>query len=199
MDEILVRDRRPGALEGSKHPLCGWHPWFGARAPLSSLHLIHDTQGPFSNGPVELSPSSLGLVPRTAKKREPEKHRTAATRQRSGTMAAASLRRLASASTSALSHGSQPPPAPVLLLRVALSSSAPSTTDPPAATAPEAARKVEAEEAKGAADAGEGKKEEEDDGSGVHVNKATGEIGGPRGPEPTRYGDWERGGRCSDF
>lgn len=25
------------------------------------------------------------------------------------------------------------------------------------------------------------------------------EIGGPQGPEPTRYGDWERNGRCSDF
>jgi len=25
------------------------------------------------------------------------------------------------------------------------------------------------------------------------------EIGGPDGPEPTRYGDWERNGRCSDF
>lgn len=25
------------------------------------------------------------------------------------------------------------------------------------------------------------------------------EIGGPKGPEPTRYGDWERGGRCVDF
>lgn len=25
------------------------------------------------------------------------------------------------------------------------------------------------------------------------------EIGGPRGPEPTRYGDWEKGGRCFDF
>ncbi|HYW03153.1 MAG TPA: DUF1674 domain-containing protein [Gammaproteobacteria bacterium] len=25
------------------------------------------------------------------------------------------------------------------------------------------------------------------------------EIGGPSGPEPTRYGDWERNGRCSDF
>nr|CAB3467067.1 unnamed protein product [Digitaria exilis] len=107
-------------------------------------------------------------------------------------MAAASLRRL----TSALSHASQPPPSPVLLLRLALSSSAPSATDPPAA--PDAARKVEGEEAKGAADAGEGKEEQEDDG-GVHVNKGTGEIGGPRGPEPTRYGDWERGGRCSDF
>jgi hypothetical protein len=25
------------------------------------------------------------------------------------------------------------------------------------------------------------------------------EIGGPDGPEPTRYGDWERGGICYDF
>ncbi len=25
------------------------------------------------------------------------------------------------------------------------------------------------------------------------------EVGGPEGPEPTRYGDWERNGICSDF
>jgi len=25
------------------------------------------------------------------------------------------------------------------------------------------------------------------------------EVDGPKGPEPTRYGDWEVGGRCSDF
>jgi hypothetical protein len=25
------------------------------------------------------------------------------------------------------------------------------------------------------------------------------EKGGPEGPEPTRYGDWEKGGRCIDF
>ena len=25
------------------------------------------------------------------------------------------------------------------------------------------------------------------------------EIGGPQGPEPTRYGDWERKGICVDF
>lgn len=31
------------------------------------------------------------------------------------------------------------------------------------------------------------------------VNPHTGEIGGPTGPEPTRYGDWERKGRVSDF
>ena len=25
------------------------------------------------------------------------------------------------------------------------------------------------------------------------------ETGGPKGPEPTRYGDWEKKGRCIDF
>ncbi|MGQ0836221.1 MAG: DUF1674 domain-containing protein [Gammaproteobacteria bacterium] len=25
------------------------------------------------------------------------------------------------------------------------------------------------------------------------------EIGGRSGPEPTRYGDWEKNGRCIDF
>jgi hypothetical protein len=27
----------------------------------------------------------------------------------------------------------------------------------------------------------------------------SGEIGGPAGSEPTRYGDWEKKGRCIDF
>ncbi len=31
------------------------------------------------------------------------------------------------------------------------------------------------------------------------LNPHTGEKGGPKGPEPTRYGDWERKGRVSDF
>jgi len=31
------------------------------------------------------------------------------------------------------------------------------------------------------------------------VNPETGEQNGPKGPEPTRYGDWERKGRVSDF
>ena len=30
----------------------------------------------------------------------------------------------------------------------------------------------------------------------VHTIK---EFGGPKGPEPTRFGDWERKGRCVDF
>jgi len=25
------------------------------------------------------------------------------------------------------------------------------------------------------------------------------ELGGPAGPEPTRFGDWEKAGRCIDF
>lgn len=32
-----------------------------------------------------------------------------------------------------------------------------------------------------------------------NVNPVTGEINGPSGPEPTRYGDWERKGKCVDF
>jgi hypothetical protein len=27
----------------------------------------------------------------------------------------------------------------------------------------------------------------------------TAELGGPQGPEPTRFGDWEKNGRCIDF
>jgi hypothetical protein len=36
-------------------------------------------------------------------------------------------------------------------------------------------------------------------GGGKGPAQKPGEIGGPKGPEPTRYGDWEVGGRCSDF
>jgi len=32
-----------------------------------------------------------------------------------------------------------------------------------------------------------------------NTNPKTGEVGGPRGPEPTRFGDWERKGRVTDF
>lgn len=31
------------------------------------------------------------------------------------------------------------------------------------------------------------------------VPQKPGEIGGPKGLEPTRYGDWDVNGRCSDF
>ena len=35
--------------------------------------------------------------------------------------------------------------------------------------------------------------------AGRTADKKPTEIGGPPGPEPTRYGDWERKGRCIDF
>ena len=37
------------------------------------------------------------------------------------------------------------------------------------------------------------------EGRPVPPKQKPGEIGGPKGPEPTRYGDWEVNGRCSDF
>lgn len=37
--------------------------------------------------------------------------------------------------------------------------------------------------------------------SKAHENKPVDikELNGPKGPEPTRFGDWERKGRCVDF
>ena len=32
-----------------------------------------------------------------------------------------------------------------------------------------------------------------------HHNPKPVEVGGPKGLEPTRYGDWEQAGRCTDF
>ena len=34
---------------------------------------------------------------------------------------------------------------------------------------------------------------------GGDCQEKTQEIGGVEGPEPTRYGDWEKQGRCIDF
>ena len=31
------------------------------------------------------------------------------------------------------------------------------------------------------------------------LGKTVPEVGGPKGPEPTRYGDWEKNGRATDF
>jgi len=36
------------------------------------------------------------------------------------------------------------------------------------------------------------------DGPGVPHARAR-EVGGAAGPEPTRFGDWEKNGRCIDF
>ncbi|MGC1388762.1 MAG: DUF1674 domain-containing protein [Steroidobacteraceae bacterium] len=35
--------------------------------------------------------------------------------------------------------------------------------------------------------------------TGMPAANAVREVGGPSGPEPTRYGDWELRGRCIDF
>lgn len=40
------------------------------------------------------------------------------------------------------------------------------------------------------------KPEEENE---AKLNEKPKEIGGPKGAEPTRFGDWEVAGRCSDF
>lgn len=36
-------------------------------------------------------------------------------------------------------------------------------------------------------------------GSAAARDAPVAETGGPKGLEPTRYGDWEKKGRCSDF
>ena len=41
--------------------------------------------------------------------------------------------------------------------------------------------------------------EPDTDGKQVQHPQGQREVGGPKGLEPTRYGDWEKGGRCIDF
>ena len=49
------------------------------------------------------------------------------------------------------------------------------------------------------ADPAKASRDEPRDGAcGDDVPRPT-EIGGQAGPEPTRYGDWEKKGRCTDF
>ncbi|MEQ1489100.1 MAG: succinate dehydrogenase assembly factor 4 [Terricaulis sp.] len=57
-------------------------------------------------------------------------------------------------------------------------------TQPPRKLTPEAQRALAEAEQRRAAAEGEAKAKE---------------VGGPAGPEPTRYGDWERKGIASDF
>lgn len=45
----------------------------------------------------------------------------------------------------------------------------------------------------------EAEKSNETKPSAYKLTQAEGEIGGPAGLEPTRYGDWERKGIISDF
>ena len=41
--------------------------------------------------------------------------------------------------------------------------------------------------------------EREQSGATRGPRQRPGEVDGPKGPEPTRFGDWEKDGRCSDF
>ncbi len=38
-----------------------------------------------------------------------------------------------------------------------------------------------------------------EEGDSSTSDSAPAEIGGRKGPDPTRYGDWEIGGKCVDF
>lgn len=40
---------------------------------------------------------------------------------------------------------------------------------------------------------------EVESGRATNSHSSTKEVGGPKGLEPTRYGDWESKGRCHDF
>ena len=40
---------------------------------------------------------------------------------------------------------------------------------------------------------------DEDEVRAGEQDKSSKEYGGPKGKEPTRYGDWEKNGRCIDF
>lgn len=59
-------------------------------------------------------------------------------------------------------------------------------------------RGEDAMQEKGNSNHGEGAAKGESDQEGKGKGKGP-ERGGPKGPEPTRYGDWERQGRVSDF
>ena len=66
----------------------------------------------------------------------------------------------------------------------------PATPDSPAAERPAPPRPPARGEREG---------EDKKGGETPSANQPPGEKGGPKGPEPTRFGDWEKNGRCFDF
>jgi hypothetical protein len=46
---------------------------------------------------------------------------------------------------------------------------------------------------------GENQSAESEKGGPEYGPEYSAEYGGPKGREPTRYGDWEKNGRCIDF
>jgi hypothetical protein len=71
------------------------------------------------------------------------------------------------------------------------SSPDPLTSNPP----PEAERKPIPPAAQRALAEAEARRQE----AGAHPHPLPKELQGPKGPEPTRYGDWENKGIASDF
>ena len=67
------------------------------------------------------------------------------------------------------------------------------SSDDPAAKAPQGKPRSPAAE-RALAEAAERRAE-----SDLKAADSTKEVGGPSGPEPTRYGDWEKKGLTSDF
>lgn len=49
------------------------------------------------------------------------------------------------------------------------------------------------------AETGTGAERDAPSGEGTDEENRKGEIGGRAGPDPVRYGDWEKKGRCIDF
>jgi hypothetical protein len=66
---------------------------------------------------------------------------------------------------------------------------------PPAALAPETERKPLSPAAQRALAEAEARRKAAE----ANAKPAAKESGGPKGPEPTRYGDWETKGIASDF
>lgn len=63
-----------------------------------------------------------------------------------------------------------------------------------AADAPPQAKPLSPEAQRALAEAAERRAKAE-----AEAHEAAKEVNGPKGPEPTRYGDWERKGIASDF
>jgi hypothetical protein len=72
---------------------------------------------------------------------------------------------------------------------------APPPPSPPLSSPPGAARKPLTPAAQRALAEAEARRKQAE----VNATAQPKEFGGPKGPEPTRYGDWERKGIASDF
>ena len=58
---------------------------------------------------------------------------------------------------------------------------------------------MSAKDPKNKAETADSKNDPEPDDTAAESAERPKEIGGRGGPDPTRYGDWEKSGRCIDF